>query len=272
VTPVLPGLAEAAAAELVGDRGWTVIASAQPGQRSLVAGESRHSAFCRHLLDGLRGGRPSDDGYLRVLELFEHLQPRVTAEAPAQRPRLYGAPRESFAVARHRGGAVAAVPRTGDGFLYHALLLYAPVDAGFVREVLLPPLLAAGLRVAGAHDVVEPGMARVVGVERGLAVARRVLMVVSRALLDRGGELGAREASPPVTELTALSRREADLRNGRISVLPIYLDDPDVLRDRPGWLAGLADARLGDAAGPHVEAREELARLVRALDQSLPPR
>lgn len=257
--PVLPGLSTVAAAELLRGRDWAVIASGRPGQRSRVRRGARHSVFCAHLLDGLRGGRPSDDGYVRVLELFEHLQPRVTAEG--QEPCFHGAPGESFAVARHRGGAVAAVPRTSDGFLHHALLLYAPADAGFVREVLLPPMLAAGLRVAGTHDRVEPGMMRVVGVERGLAVARRVLVVVSQ---------GDGASVSPVSELTALSRREADLRNGRISVLPIYRDDPDVLRDRPSWLVALAEVWVGDAAGPHVDGREELARLVRMLDQALP--
>lgn len=270
VPPVLPGLPEAAAAELVRGRGWALITSAGAGQRSCLPPGAGHDVFITHLLDGLRGGRPSDDGYVRVYELFEHLQPRVTGDEPRQQPRFHGAPRESFAVARHRGGAMASVPRTGDGFLHHALLLYAPADAGFVRDALLPPMRAAGLRLAGTHDLVVPGLQRVVGVERGVAQALRVLLVVSRALLEAYGR------GDPTSELVALQRREADLRSGRISVVPIYLEDPDELPDLPAWLAALpevpVEVRLGDAAGPHVDVREELARLVRALGRPLPRR
>jgi hypothetical protein len=263
---VLPGLTEAAADELVRGRGWALFASSHAGQHSFVQRGARNGIFTRHLLDGLRGGRASDDGYVRVFDLFEYLQPRVVREEPRQQPMFKGALSESFAIARHRGGAVGAVPRTDDGFLYHALICYAKADAAWVREELLPPLRAAGLRVATTQELVEPGLERVVGLERGLTQARRTLVVMSQAFLqpEREADLLADHA--------VLQRKDAELRNGRYSLIPIYVEDRDLLREVPTWLASLRGVQLGDAAGSHVDVEEEMARLIRGLTRPLPRR
>lgn len=265
---VLPGLPEAAAEELVRERGWALMASSHPGQRSAVRAGARNSVFGRHLLDGLRGGRPSDDGYVRVFELYEYLQPRLVADEPEQRPMWKGAPEESFELARHRGGEVGDVPRTEDGFLYHALLCFAKADAARVRGELAPALLAAGLRVATSSELALPGVERVVGLERGLLQARRILLVVSQAFLHPDRELD-RDME---RELGVLQRREAELRNGRYSVVPIYVEDRDLLREVPAWLANLSEVPLSDAGASHPGASAELERLIAELRRSLPRR
>lgn len=264
---VLPGLPEAAAEELVRERGWALVASSHPGQRSAVRAGARNSVFGRHLLDGLRGGRPSDDGYVRVFELYEYLQPRLVADEPEQRPMWKGAPAESFELARHRGGEVGDVPRTEDGFLYHALLCFAKADAARVRE-LAPALLAAGLRVATTSEQALPGVERVVGLERGLLQARRILLVVSQAFLhpDRESDRDMER------ELGVLQRKEPELRNGRYSVVPIYVEDRDLLREVPAWLANLSEVPLSDAGASHPDASAELERLIAELRRSLPRR
>lgn len=287
---VLPGLSEAVADELVRGRGWALFTSSRAGQRSFVPRGDHLSIFARRLIDGLRGGRASDDGYVRVIDLFEYLQPRVVQEEPRQQPLLKCGQSESFAIARHRGGAVGAVPRTDDGFRYHALICCAKADAAWVGEALLPPLFAAGLQVATTQEVTTPAIERVIGLERGLAQARRTLVVVSQAFLQPGegadgssdgsaggSSGGATDASgegaaPRSAELGALERREADIRSGRYSVIPIYVEDLDLLRDVPAWLTSLSGVQLGEAAGSQVEVEDEIARLIRALGSPLPRR
>ena len=294
--PVRPGLPDALQAELVRGRGWAVMTSARPGQRSRVPADARNGVFAEHLLDGLRGGRPSDDGYLRVMELFEYLQPRVTRDEPRQQPQLHYDRSDSFAIGRHRGGAVGVVPRTDDGFRYHALLCYAPADAAFVRDVLVPPLTAAGLVVATTHDVAPPGLHRVVSVERGVTQARCALVVVSQALLEleRGEAFGERDelgssdgvvggggaggasmgaGSSVCRDHSVLHRKDWDLRNRRSGLVPIFIEDPDLLRGAPAWLAELEGVRLGEAAAPHGESSGAvLEELVRTLEAPAPRR
>lgn len=268
---ILPGLPEAAAEELVRDRGWALVTSARPGQRSAVPRGARNSVFGRHLLEGLRGGLPSDDGYVRVLELFEYLQPRVSCEEPAQRPVLKGAPSESFLVARHRGGEAGDVARTDDGFLYHALLCFAESDAAWVRGQLSPRLLAAGLRVATTAEAALPGVARVAGIERGLAQARRTLVVVSQAFLHPARSPHQADVAAE-REWFALQRKEEELRKGRYSVVPIYVEDRDLLRGVPAWLSNLSEVPLAEAANSHQHASAELERLIAELRRPLPRR
>ncbi len=265
--PVWPGLAEEAQAELLQGRGWVLYASSEAGERSYVWQGARNGIFTTHLLDGLRGGRASDDGYVRIFELYEHLVSRVQREMPRQRPRFKCSVNDNFPIARHRGGAVGAVARTDDGFLYHALLCYARADAAYVSSELLPAMRAAGLRVATVHDIVEPGVEHVEGLERGLLLSRRTLVVVSQAFLER------RLGRDGYADHTVLQSKDRDIRMGRYSVAPIYLEDPDQLRNLPGWLASLGATWLGDAAAPHCkDPREEMRRLIHTLARPLPKR
>lgn len=265
--PVWPGLSEEAQAELLQGRGWVLYASSEAGERSYVWQGARNGIFTKHLLDGLRGGRASDDGYVRIFELYEHLVSRVQREMPRQRPRFKCSVNDNFPIARHRGGAVGAVARTDDGFLYHALLCYARADAAYVSRELLPAMRAAGLRVATIHDIVEPGVEHVEGLERGLLLSRRTLVVVSQAFLER------RIGRDGYVDHTVLQSKDRDIRMGRYSVAPIYLEDPEQLRNVPGWLVSLGGTWLGDAAASHYkDPREEMQRLLHTLARPLPKR
>jgi hypothetical protein len=52
-------------------------------------------------------------------------------------------------------------------------------DADWVWDELVPQLEDAGLKIAVSEDVMEPGVARVVSMERGLKMAKRTLIVLS---------------------------------------------------------------------------------------------
>ncbi len=93
---------------------------------------------------------------------------------------------ENFPVALRLGGQVKAVARSEDGYRYDAYLIYAEKserDAQFVASQLIPPLEAAGLRIALSADVLQAGVARVATVQRGMQQARRTVVVLSQAFL-----------------------------------------------------------------------------------------
>lgn len=253
-----PGLSEAAYDALARGRGWALLAASGVDESSYVVAGHRNGIFTKHLLAGLRGGRPSDDGLVRVFDLFEYLQPLVSREAPAQHPLFKCALHENFAVARYRGGAIDPVPRIDEAFTYHALLCYAQADAPFVRTTLLPRLRAAGLRVATTRDVEEPGLDRVLGLERGLEQARRTLVVVSRAFLRRDTR------DDKYTDHAVLQQKHADIRGGRFSLIPIYLEAPDSLPDCPSWLQNLSGVDVATASAEH-HLEGALQRLLQVL-------
>ncbi len=169
-------------------RGRAILASSRADEYSWVLPGDQNSLFTKQLLAGIRGGIPSEDGLIRVFDLFEYLQPRVTAAQPNQHPIFKAEIEENFPVALYLGGQKGVVPRvdTERGYRYDVFVSYAEKDAqdaDWVWETLLPRLEAAGLQVAISDDVRELGVSRVVNIERGLEQSRRTLIVLSPAYL-----------------------------------------------------------------------------------------
>ncbi|HEX2251720.1 MAG TPA: caspase family protein [Thermoanaerobaculia bacterium] len=188
------GLPESFVAGLEGARGRVILAASRAGERSWLPGDGGPSVFTRHLLAGLRGAAPGRGGWIGVWELFAHVQDRVTAERPDQHPLLRGALEENFPVALHLGGRGAAEPAAGDaaGWPYDAYLSFADCEADvrYARQVLVPALRAAGLRLAVCRDCEEPGAPEVVAVEHAVLRSRRTVVLLSDAYLaDRMNEL-----------------------------------------------------------------------------------
>ena len=63
-------------------RGRVILASSRSTEYSYVLPGAEYGLFTEHLLSGLRGGVASDDGLVRIFDLFEYLQPRVTHAHP----------------------------------------------------------------------------------------------------------------------------------------------------------------------------------------------
>lgn len=259
------GLSAAAQDALLQGRGWALLAAADVDESSYVVPGERNGVFTKHLLEGLRGARLSDDGYVRVFNLFEYVQPRVTREQPHQRPIFKCQLDENFAIARHRGGAPERIERTEDGFLYHALLSYARADGAFVRT-LLPRLRAAGLRVATCSSVGEPGLDRILGLERGFQQARRTLVILTPSYLRR------ETTDDKFADFVTLQRKHADIVNGRYGLIPIYLDDPESLAEAPIWLTSLGGIQLAAPGSTPADFEEEMGRLLRTLVRTVPKR
>ncbi|MEM6453787.1 MAG: caspase family protein [Acidobacteriota bacterium] len=241
-------------ADLAG-RGRVVIASSRADERSWIEDASHPSVFTRHLLAALRGGARPSGRWLRAWELFEYVQPRVTIDQPDQHPVLQADLEENFPIALYLGGVRGADggPAHARDGVYHAYLSYADEepDATRVWRQLVPQLERAGLEIAVSGDVEEPGVHRVVGMQRGVETSRRTVVVLS----DR--YFGDRMAR--FIDVLAQTR---GLEDGIARLIPVYFDDfdPDQLPLRLRTLVSL------DLGHRHRAARN-VARLVRTLSE-----
>ncbi|MDH7486281.1 MAG: caspase family protein [Anaerolineae bacterium] len=252
------GLPESYYEALKAGRGRVILASSRSDEVSWVLPGAENSLFTQHLLAGLRGGIPSDDGLIRIFDLFEYLQPRVTGDQPQQHPIFKAELEENFPVALRLGGQPKAPPTDEQGFRYDAYVSYADrePDRTWVWETLLPRLEAAGLRVAVSGDVEEPGVARVVGIERGIRQAKRTVLVLSEAYLaDR------------MADFENVLAQTMSIQEGSYRLLPVRIGplDEGRLPVRLGMLTTL------DLAHPR-RAEREFDRLLRALQGPLPRR
>ncbi|HJZ50074.1 MAG TPA: TIR domain-containing protein, partial [Roseiflexaceae bacterium] len=180
------GFSESYYDQLKSGKGRVILASSRDDEYSWVLPGASNSLFTQQLVEGLRGGIASEDGLIRIFDLFEYIQPRITAAKKNQHPIFKGELEENFPVALYVGGKKGVVPKTEDGYKYDVYVSYSEQepDATWVWEKLLPELQTAGLQVAISDDVGELGVARVVNVERGMKQARRTLAVISPVFMD----------------------------------------------------------------------------------------
>jgi hypothetical protein len=257
--PLRPGLTDGTYADaLASGVGRVIFASSRATEVSLVPSGATYGLFTEHFLAGLRGGVASDDGYVRVFELFKYVQPRVTVANPRQHPVLKFEAEEDFALALYRGGQKGVVPRTDDGFRYDAYVSFADKDPddAWVRDTLVPRLRDAGLRVALSEDVEEPGVERVVSRSEGVQQAKRTVVVLSEAYLDD---------SWAAFDNVLVHTLQVEERSYRL--LPVKWTGLDPQRV-PLRLRSLAALDLGHPR----RAGQEFQRLVKALQGPLPKR
>ncbi len=250
-----PGLAESDLDRLRAGRGQVILAAARPEESSYVLDGASFGLFTEHLLGGLQGGVASEDGLVRIFDLFEYLQPRVTRVRPDQHPVFKAELEDNFPVARYRGGARGAVARVDERFRFDAYISYVDVepDASYVWDTLVPRLEAAGLRVAVSNDSEDPGVARVVGVERAIRESKRTVLVLSEAY-----------RTDHLADFQNVLGQTLGIEEGTARLLPV----------RIGPIAGALPTRLSmlttlDLSQP-ARADREFRRLVAALQGPLP--
>jgi hypothetical protein len=172
--------------QLKSGKGRVILASSRDNEYSWVLPGAPNSLFTQQLLAGLRGGIASEDGLIRIFDVFEYIQPRITAAQQNQHPIFKGELEENFPIALYVGGKKGVVAKAEDGYKYDVYVSYSEKDPDttWVWETLLPQFEQASLKVAVSDDVVELGVARVVNVERGMKQARRTLAVISPAFMQ----------------------------------------------------------------------------------------
>ncbi|WP_423223707.1 caspase family protein [Candidatus Amarolinea aalborgensis] len=237
-------------------RGRVILSSSRSNEYSYVLAGAKLSLFTTHLLAGLRGGVVSRDGMIRIFDLFEYLQPRVTAAHPSQHPIFKAEVEENFPVALYLGGEAADTPTNLDDYRYDAYISYvdADADAAWVWETLAPRLEEAGLRVAVSNDVEEPGVARVVTIERGIRQAKRTVLVLSNAYL-----------ASHLADFENILAQTLGIQEGSYRLLPVKIAPIDESR-LPVRLSMLT---MLDFTRP-ARAEREFDRLVRSLRGPLP--
>jgi hypothetical protein len=261
VAPALKaGLSTTYYDRLAAGQGRVILASSDSDEVSYVLPQAANSLFTQHLLAGLRGGVPSDDGMIRIFDLFEYIQPRVVLAESGQHPVFKAQLRENFPVALYRGGQKGVVPMADDGFRYDAYLSFVDRgdDATWAWKTLKPRLEAAGLRVAVSEEIHEPGVEFVVNAERGIDQSKRTVMLLSKAYLaDR------------MVEFENVLAMTMGIQEGSYRLLPVKVEQIDE-RAMPHRLSALTTVDLSHADPQRVE--RQLERLVRSLQSPLPRR
>ena len=239
-------------------RGRAILASSRDDEISWVLPGSKNSLFTQHLLAGLSGGIASEDGLIRIFDLFEYIQPRVTGDQPHQHPIFKAELEENFPVALWLGGQKSAAPRDQEGYRYDAYISYvdSDPDASWVWETLVPRLEQAGLRVAVSGDVEDPGVFRVVGIERGIKQSKRTVIVLSEAYL-----------ADNMADFENVLGQTIGIQECAYRLLPVRFGDFDERR-LPARLGPLTTLNI---AHPRRSERE-FARFIRALQGPLPQR
>lgn len=250
------GLSEGYYERLAAGRGRAILSSSRETEFSYVMPGAPNSLFTQHLLTGLRGGVVSEDGLIRVFDIFEYVQPRVTHDRSDQHPVFKADLEENFPVALYSGGSKGAVAKDEDGFRFDAYVSYVDrePDATWVWSTLLPRLEREGLRVAVSGDSADPGVPLVVSAERGIAQSRRTLVVLSRAYLE-----------DRAADFENVLAQSLGVIEGSYRLLPVKIEPVDD-GDLPPRLAMLT--RL-DLTRPERAGRE-WARLSAALKGPLP--
>jgi hypothetical protein len=235
---VQPGLSDAAYERLRSGRGRVILASSRSDEVSWVLPGMSNSLFTAHLLSGLRGGIASEDGLVRIFDLYEYVQPRVTAAKKEQHPIFKAELEDNFPVALCQYGKRSEIPHDSQGYRFDAYLVFRPggADASFVWHRLVPYLTGQGLRVAVSGTVEETGVALVVGIERAIQQAKRTVLVLSDAFLADEDNLVYYQSTLAAT-LGVLERRAR--------ILPLIIDPIDRGR-MPLWLSALVPLDLAD--------------------------
>jgi hypothetical protein len=247
--PFQPGLPTAFYEQVLSSRGRAIIASSRADELSWILPGATNSLFTQHLLAGLAGGAANSDGIVRIFDLFEYLQPRVTADQSLQHPVFKADLEHNFPLA-----AVPAAARpdvSEEQYRYDVYVSYVDTepDSTFVWEQLLPRLEREGLQVAVSGDVEQPGVARVVSIERGITQARRTVVVLSPNYL-----------SDTVADFENTLAQTMGIQENRYRLLPVQIADIDA-DQLPTRISMLTSLHL---THPH-RAERELQRLITAL-------
>jgi hypothetical protein len=232
--------------------GRAILASCRDTELSWVNRGAANSIFTTHLLAGLRGGAVCNNGLISIFDLFEYLQPRVTAEQPNQHPIFKSNLEENFPVAMYLGGAKGA--GRSDGFRYDVYICFVGPDAQYVWQTLAPALEQAGLKVAVSEDVEEAGVARVVGIERAIKQSKRIVVVLSENFLGDGWATFRESLAMTI-----------GINEGNYRLLPVKIAEFDNSR-LPERIRALVIRNLADP----YRAEQQFKRLVEDLRGPLP--
>jgi Caspase domain/TIR domain len=241
---------------LAAGRGRAILSSSRDTESSFVLPGAVNSLFTQHLLAGLKGGVSNGDGLVRVFDLFEYVQPRVTSDQPNQHPVFKADLEENFPVGLYLGGRRDVIARNEEGFRYDAYLSYADrdPDSTWVWETLIPRLEREGLKIVVSGASRDPGVPLVVNSERGIRQAKRTVVLLSQAYL-----------ADNMADFETVLAQSVGIEERSYRLLPVKIGPIDPVR-LPARLRMLATLDLTDPR----RADREFGRLAEALRGPLP--
>jgi hypothetical protein len=185
------GLSESYYDRLKTGAGRVIMASSRSSEYSYVMPDASNSLFTQHFLAALRGGSPGPGGVIRIFDIFDYLQPRVTAAHSEQHPIFKAELEENFPIALYLGGKAAAPapePPQADGFDYDVFISYPHENPSetWVKKKLAPRLKAEGLRVCVDYECFQLGRSLIKEMERAVENSRYTLSVITPAYLTSG--------------------------------------------------------------------------------------
>jgi hypothetical protein len=224
------------------------MAAARGDGLAYVLGGARHGLFTEHLIAGLRGAAGRAGGFVRVLDLYDHVQRNVVARQPAQRPVLKTELEDNFAVARSHGGRPALDAPPSNSLAYDVLVVHAPEDRdrAWAISTLVRLLEARGVRVCVEGRDAVLGQTRLGEIERLVSTSRFTIPVLT-----------PRFSQGRFEQLQTLMAQQLGIEDGRARLVPVVRE--------------ACEARLGLRMLVHLDMiRDEnvvpgIDRLVRAL-------
>ena len=212
------GLSDSYYAKLAEGRGRVILASSRSTEYSYVMPGAENSLFTQHLLAGLRGAAIGSGSVIRIFDLFNYLQPKVTADQPNQHPIFKAEVEENFPVALYLGGKAPTPVMTplSDNYTYDVFLSYRhqEPDKSWVRSTLVPRLEADGLRVFVDYKSFRLGRPLVLEMERAVIESRYTLAILSPIYLESN-----------FTELEGVLAQHLGLENGQYRFLTAIHQD-----------------------------------------------
>ncbi len=170
-------------------RGRVILAAARGDEASWILPGARNSLFTQYLLAGLRGSALGSGGVIRIFDLFNYVQPKVTADRSDQHPLFKAELEENFPVALYLGGKSPALPAplpASVDFAYDVFISYRQKDPDktWVRKTLLPRLEAQGIRACIDYRDFRLGAMLIDEMERAVVHSRYSLAVLTPAYLE----------------------------------------------------------------------------------------
>ena len=197
-------------------RGRVIFASSRSDELSWVLEGATNSLFTNHLLGGLRGGANGAGGVIRIFDVFDYLQPRVTQDRPDQHPIFKAEIEENFPIALYKGGAkeVAPAPAPKDHYEYDAFVSYSDskADRQHVRG-LVKGLETQGFRIAVDYHA-PLGIPKITYAENAVTNSRYTLVVLSPAYVSSG-----------LAEFQSLLAQHLGQEQSQYRVVPLLIEE-----------------------------------------------
>lgn len=193
-TAYLNGFADRHLSLLAGGSGRVIMAASRANEQSWILHNDHNSLFTKHLLAGLQGNALSVGGVIRVFDLFNYVQPRVTAEKAEQHPIFKAELEENFPIAivpTASTHTISEQAKAETGFAYDVFVSYCKEvdeDAEWVQNQLIPALKQAGVKVCADSELgcFRLGRPLLTEMQRAVEYSRFTLAVFSPDYLQSG--------------------------------------------------------------------------------------